>query len=64
MKLKICKYCGRPVTDGYKGYACGKCFQKKEDVHELYLICQLIRKKACMKYDPILDVELRNIKKK
>ena len=55
MKLKICKYCGRPVTDGYKGYACGKCFQKKEDVHELYLICQLIRKKACMKYDPILD---------
>ena len=62
MKMRVCKYCGRRVLDGSKGNACGNCVQKKDDVHELYLICQLIRKKAGMKYDPILDVELRKKK--
>jgi hypothetical protein len=58
MKMRICKCCERRILDGSPGNVCGKCRARKTEVHELYLICQLIRKKAGMSYDPILDKEL------
>lgn len=61
--MRICKYCGNKVAEnGTLVDTCWTCQLKKKDVHELYMTCQLVRKKLNMSYDLTLDREIKDRK--